>query len=287
MKNRFVVFSCLCFLSLLLLAACGAPGPGESAFAATVLEVSENALLVLGDGDAEAGTPGEQYWVALGGASVLDEEGKALTEGLEWLDRVEITYNGAVAETYPYQVKAVTVKRLPREPLTLSRLLQIEEKGEEIVWADFAPYQGSDVGSGLCILRYQLEDGLVLLVGGTPSEEKPWYIRLTRDGGEEYVEIREGSVQDFVDGKAQTVVKTAGDYPAAIMVEGVVYLLGQAIPAEVEEQAILGRTTSYTDGWPARDGETNFSRELDLPYARVAEGVVVLYRQEWRLCTPQ
>ena len=57
MKNRFVVFSCLCFLSLLLLAACGAPGPGESAFAATVLEVSENALLVLGDGDAEAGTP--------------------------------------------------------------------------------------------------------------------------------------------------------------------------------------------------------------------------------------
>ncbi len=33
MKNRFVVFSCLCFLSLLLLAACGAPGPGESAFA--------------------------------------------------------------------------------------------------------------------------------------------------------------------------------------------------------------------------------------------------------------
>ena len=90
MKNRFVVFSCLCFLSLLLLAACGAPGPGESAFAATVLEVSENALLVLGDGDAEAGTPGEQYWVALGGASVLDEEGKALSQGLAWLDRVEI-----------------------------------------------------------------------------------------------------------------------------------------------------------------------------------------------------
>ena len=45
MKNPFVVFSCLCFLSLLLLAACGAPGPGESAFAATVLEVDRKSVV--------------------------------------------------------------------------------------------------------------------------------------------------------------------------------------------------------------------------------------------------
>ena len=78
------------------------------------------------------------------------------------------------------------------------------------------------------------------------------------------------------------------DYPAAIMVDDAVYLLSvEPMPGEVETSAIIGYTTSYTDAFPEKDGETNFNRELDMPYAKVEGGVAVLYENEWYLCTPR
>jgi len=82
-------------------------------------------------------------------------------------------------------------------------------------------------------------------------------------------------------------VQKQTDYPAAIMVDGVVYLKsGAPMPAEIDESAIIGYTTSYTDSFPEKNGETNFSRELDLPYAKVEGGVAILCENEWYLCTP-
>ena len=81
---------------------------------------------------------------------------------------------------------------------------------------------------------------------------------------------------------------TENDYPAAIMVEGTVYLKSAAaMPAEIDESAIIGYTTSYTDTYPEKDGETNFNREVNMPYARVEGGIAVLYENEWYLCTPK
>lgn len=80
---------------------------------------------------------------------------------------------------------------------------------------------------------------------------------------------------------------TETDYAAAIMVEGSIYLKSaSAMPAEIDESAIIGYTTSYTDSFPKKDGETNFNRELNMPYARVEGGIAVLYENEWYLCTP-
>lgn len=80
---------------------------------------------------------------------------------------------------------------------------------------------------------------------------------------------------------------TETDYAAAIMVDGEVYLITvTAMPAEIDESAIIGYTTSYTDTFPKKDGETNFNRELNMPYARVEGGIAVLYQNKWYLCTP-
>lgn len=77
------------------------------------------------------------------------------------------------------------------------------------------------------------------------------------------------------------------DYAAAIMVEGEIYLKAASpMPAEIDPSAIIGYTDSYTDTFPKKDGETNFNRELDMPYARVEGGIAVLYENEWYLCTP-
>ena len=80
---------------------------------------------------------------------------------------------------------------------------------------------------------------------------------------------------------------TETDYAAAIMADGKIYLITMtALPAEIDESAIIGYTTSYTDTFPEKDGETNFNRELNMPYARVEGGIAVLYKNEWYLCAP-
>lgn len=77
--------------------------------------------------------------------------------------------------------------------------------------------------------------------------------------------------------------RAPGDYPAAIMVEGAAYQTAEV----AEGSAILGQTVSYTDTWPEKDGETNFSRTLGLPYVRCQEGVAVLCDGVWQLFTPE
>lgn len=77
------------------------------------------------------------------------------------------------------------------------------------------------------------------------------------------------------------------DYPAAIMVDSVVYYLETEMPAEIDESAIIGYTDSYTEAMPESNGETNFDRELNMPYARVEGGIAILYQNEWWLCTAE
>lgn len=80
---------------------------------------------------------------------------------------------------------------------------------------------------------------------------------------------------------------TSTDYPAAIMVDGEIYLYSVVpMAGEVEESAILGYTDSYTNTYPEKDGQTNFNRELGMPYARVEDGIAVLFQNEWHICYP-
>lgn len=291
MKNRFILFFAA-LAAALLLSACGEKTPA-AVLTGTVLEVYEEGLLVQPDEGDAVRTSGDLFSVELArGASVSDEEGRplALGGGGLWLfDRVEVGYDGEVRETYPCQITASSVRRLAKEPLTMEALLALaEEKGSALTWVDFAPYEAVETGSGLYILLFEMADGYSLWVGGSPVDD-PMYIYLRR--GEERIEIREESIRDFLEGasgaeSAAGAEGAAGDCPAALMAEGKVYLLGQPMPAEVEESAVIGRTASYTDGWPARDGETNFSRELGLPYARVEGGVAILYENEWHFCAP-
>ena len=84
---------------------------------------------------------------------------------------------------------------------------------------------------------------------------------------------------------AGKTAQPAGDYPAAIMVDGAVYQMAYQTVENVDDAAVLGHTTSYTDAWPEKDGETNFSRALDLPYARCEEGIAVYCDGVWQLFT--
>lgn len=293
-KNRIAIL--LLALSFATLAACGAPTAPEpefETFSATVLEVHENSLLVLADEGTDVRRSSDQFSVGLGSAELLDENGSALSlDNLRWYDRVEITFNGAIDDTYPAQIAADKVKLLPKAKLTREDVKTLAQKGENLDWPDFAPYESIETGSGLYILVMELDEEYALWVGGNPRE-KPMYVRLRRTGTEEYISLTtQGELLDrFFAGEVATVEEeeteaaaSSGDYPAAIQIEGKIYLVRDPFPAEIDDSAILGYTTSYTDGWPEEDGQTNFSRELGLPYAEVWGGMAVLFDNEWHFC---
>lgn len=82
-------------------------------------------------------------------------------------------------------------------------------------------------------------------------------------------------------------VEVTPDAPNAmvpsIMYEGILYrTTGKAIPAEVDESAIVGEIGSVVplSQLPAKDGEANFG-EVGDPYAITSDGLIVIMNHEW------
>lgn len=69
----------------------------------------------------------------------------------------------------------------------------------------------------------------------------------------------------------------------SIMYEGILYrTTGKAIPAEVDESAIVGKIGSVVplSQLPTKDGEANFG-EIGDPYAITSDGLLVIMNHEW------
>lgn len=87
--------------------------------------------------------------------------------------------------------------------------------------------------------------------------------------------------------RKETDGQTPNTNPPTVMVEGVLYTsTGKQLPAEVDENAILGVIESVVHGseFPTEDGQANFPCE-GAEYARISdgthEGIVVLINNEW------
>lgn len=82
-------------------------------------------------------------------------------------------------------------------------------------------------------------------------------------------------------------IEVTPDVPNAmmpsIMYEGILYrTTGKAIPAEVDESAIVGEIGSVVplSQLPTKDGEANFG-EIGDPYAITSDGLRVIMNHEW------
>ena len=102
------------------------------------------------------------------------------------------------------------VEQGDKSPLTLEKLIELSKKGEELTWSDFNGYIGFDVGSGLYIMRYDIDEMFYVLVGGgSPLSEPPLYIRLCANTmNRDCVDMTQGDVEAFINSiKGQTPVR--------------------------------------------------------------------------------
>lgn len=83
-------------------------------------------------------------------------------------------------------------------PLTLDKLLEIcSGDCSKLGWSDFERYESTEIGSGLYILQYIIEDKYTLAIGGVPDEES-FYMIFSLAGADDGIDIREESVEDYL-----------------------------------------------------------------------------------------
>ncbi len=68
--------------------------------------------------------------------------------------------------------------------LSLDEVSDLAQKGEELTWEDFEAYSFEDIGSGLHIRKYEIDDDYHVLVGGRSIDIDPMYIYLVKTNGE-------------------------------------------------------------------------------------------------------
>ena len=84
-------------------------------------------------------------------------------------------------------------------------------------------------------------------------------------------------------GNQKVAPETPNAMVPSIMYEGSLYrTTGKAIPAEVDESAIVGEISSVVplSQLPTKDGEANFGQISD-PYAITSDGLLVIMNHEW------
>ena len=84
--------------------------------------------------------------------------------------------------------------------LTIEKVMELAEKGNTLSWGDFEQFEDSgDIGSGLYIIRYDMEEPYYVLIGGADMGEEPMYIRLvSTQNPDDYIDIRTENIEAFM-----------------------------------------------------------------------------------------
>lgn len=85
------------------------------------------------------------------------------------------------------------------EKLTLEKIKELAKIGEALSWSDFGQYDHEDIGSGLYIYRYDIDEHYILLIGGGNTRTAPEYIRLVlKADNSEFIDIRTENIDAFI-----------------------------------------------------------------------------------------
>ena len=82
--------------------------------------------------------------------------------------------------------------------LTIERVIRLSERGDELTWADFDMYEGSDIGSGLHIFKYNIDDDFYLEVGSFPTKKPSSIDLVSRADIHNKIDIRTEDVERFI-----------------------------------------------------------------------------------------
>lgn len=94
---------------------------------------------------------------------------------------------------------ACSSKNKAENKLSIEKVIELSQKGSHLSWEDFEQYESKEVGSGLYILVYEINDEYYLMIGGRDKEETPMYVRLVHnENKDDFIDIRQENVEEFI-----------------------------------------------------------------------------------------
>lgn len=92
-----------------------------------------------------------------------------------------------------------TVQIMPSQKLSLNDVIMLSQKGYDLTWSDFDEYAYIEIGSGLYIRVYEINEMYELWIGGGGPDSAPMYIYLAlADDFDTRIDIRDGGVTEFI-----------------------------------------------------------------------------------------
>ena len=126
-------------------------------------------------------------WQLLNGTEEQKEQARFVTKFLD-------IYENSFDKSIPVSDEGMEPTK---ELLSLEKTVELAQKGKKLDWKDFESFASEEVGSGLYILRYEIDDVFHVMVGGVP-DETPWYIRLCSNSTQEYIDLTTDDPLPFI-----------------------------------------------------------------------------------------
>ena len=82
--------------------------------------------------------------------------------------------------------------------MTLTDVVELSKLGMKLTWEDLKAYEGQDIGSGLYVVKYDIDPEFYLLVGDGKTTGKPMYASLNAVSNGASCDIRESDVESFI-----------------------------------------------------------------------------------------
>ena len=102
--------------------------------------------------------------------------------------------------TEPEVTSTVAPNEAQLPSLNMLRLTDLVDRcGDSLSWNDFMRFHSVDMGSELCLLRYDMDEEYYLLIGGESRKKSPAFIWLVSEkDADQYIEVRTESIEAFL-----------------------------------------------------------------------------------------
>ena len=168
-------------------------------------------------------------------------------------------------------MKRALIEQRQQRQITVDDIVSLSKKGDDLTVADFASFKGEDIGSGLCVMKYEVtgkENQYYLLVGHDGTSEKPVYAKLVNienDGKWDEIDIRSEEMQKAVEvyenwnkgtdtDENRASARTLGDYALEKLKDGT-YSLDTVIDSENASELMDEETAALMDKYVFTDME--------------------------------
>lgn len=180
-------------------------------------------------------TNGKKHYVCNSVNNYLIIDGDYYDAGYNWLS----SWNYPGNSMLPIEVSDKNENG--EKMLTIDELKIIAQKGKNITWDDFSKFKGTEIGSGLYIRKYDINEQYYVLIGGTSPNKAPMYVSLHDTRAGRSIAVGEDNIDDFIRGSDDSKISSDSEDMVIDNIGSVIWYLRKYQGTDTKFLPVLNR----------------------------------------------